>query len=85
VDRNSLPVAGLGIVPNFAGQQKESRYLGTELNALISWRFADGLSWDNQAGVLIPGKALDVQTDPTLGPRNTSVPYMLTSRVRFTF
>ena len=85
VDRRSLPVAGLGIVPNFTGSRSESRYLGTELNALISWRFADGLSWDNQFGYLIPGKALDVQTDPTLGPRNTSAPYMLTSRVRFTF
>jgi len=85
VDRNSLPVAGAGIVPNFAGPQRESRYLGTELNALISWRFADGLSWDNQVGYLIPGKALDVQTDPLLGPRNTKDPYMLTSRVRFSF
>ena len=85
VDRNSLPVVGAGILPNFAGKQRESRYLGTELNALLSWRFADGLSWDNQVGYLIPGKALDVQTDPTLGPRNTHAPYMLTSRVRFTF
>jgi hypothetical protein len=85
VDRNSLPQVGNGILPNFTGPQREARYLGTELNALISWRFADGLTWDNQAGYLIPGKALDVQTDPTLGPRNTHAPWMLTSRVRFTF
>ena len=85
VDRNSIPQVGNGILPNFTGPQREARYLGTELNALISWRFADGLSWDNQVGYLIPGKALDVQTDPTLGPRNTKDPYMLTSRVRFSF
>ena len=87
VDRDSTSVAGAGLLPNFAGPKvrDSSRYLGTELMALISWRFADGLVWDNQFGYMFTGAALDANTDPTLGPRNTHNPYMLTSRIRFTF
>ena len=68
-----------------AQNRSASRYVGTELMAQISWRFADGLAWDNQFGYMIMGKALDGVTDPTAGPRNTNDPFMLTSRVRFTF
>ena len=87
VDRNSTSVAGAGLLPSFAGPQTRdsSRYLGTELMALITWRFADGLVWDNQFGYLFAGRALDANTDPLLGGRNTKDPYMLTSRIRFTF
>jgi hypothetical protein len=53
--------------------------------ALVSWRFADGLVWDNAAGYMIPGRALDAVTDPTVGGRNTNTPFIVTSRVRFTF
>jgi len=52
--------------------------------ALITWRFAPGLTWDNQFGYMFMGPALDGVTDPTL-PRNTNDPFMLTSRIRFTF
>jgi hypothetical protein len=91
VDRDGTPVAGAGLLPQFAtptgGPQtrSSSRYVGTELMAQISWRFADGLAWDNQFGYMFMGKALDGVTDPTAGPRNTNDPFMLTSRVRFTF
>jgi hypothetical protein len=86
VDRNSTSVAGAGLLPSFTGGPRDSsRYLGTELMALISWRFADGLVWDNQFGYLFAGRALDANTDPTLGGRNVENPYMLTSRIRFTF
>jgi hypothetical protein len=87
VDRDSTSVAGAGLLPNFAGPKvrDSSRYLGTELMALISWRFADGLVWDNQFGYLFAGRALDANTDPTLGGRNVENPFMLTSRIRFTF
>jgi hypothetical protein len=91
VDRDGTAVAGAGILPQFAvpggGQQNRSssRYVGTELMAQISWRFADGLAWDNQFGYMFMGKALDGVTDPAAGPRNTNDPFMLTSRVRFTF
>ncbi|HJR00378.1 MAG TPA: hypothetical protein VKA83_01985, partial [Methylomirabilota bacterium] len=65
--------------------RENKRYVGTELMALITWRFAPGLVWDNQFGYMFMGEALDGVTDPTLGPRNTHNPFMLTSRVRFTF
>ncbi len=86
VDRDGIPGSGAGITPRFAGtpNRSSSRYLGTELNALISWRFADGLVWDNQFGYLFTGPAFDAQTDPTFA-RNSKDPFMLTSRVRFTF
>ena len=53
--------------------------------AQISWRFADGLVWDNQFGYMFMGPALDGVTDPAIGGRNTHDPFMLTSRIRFTF
>lgn len=87
MDRNGLTVAGGGITPVFSGPtpRDRERYVGTELMALITWRFAPGLTWDNQFGYMFMGPALDGVTDPTFGPRNTNDPFMLTSRVRFTF
>ena len=87
VDRNGIPVAGAGIVPTFAGNRPRdgSRYVGTELMALVSWRFAPGLVWDNAAGYMFMGEALDAVTDPTLGGRNTNNPFIYTSRMRLTF
>jgi hypothetical protein len=86
VDRNSTAVAGAGLLPSFTGGPRDSsNYVGTEFMALVSWRFADGLTWDNAAGYMIPGKALDAVTDPTVGPRNTNTPFMVSTRVRFTF
>jgi len=86
VDRNATPVSGAGLVPVFVGPQArdDSRYLGTEVNLLLTWRFAPGLTWDNQFGYLFPGKAWDSLTDPGFA-RNVKEPFMLTSRVRFTF
>jgi hypothetical protein len=86
VDRNSTSVVGAGLLPSFTGGPRDSsRYLGTELMALLSWQFAPGLTWANQFGYLFPGPALDANTDPALGGRNVKAPFMLTSRIRFTF
>jgi hypothetical protein len=86
VDRNSTAVAGAGLQPSFTGGPRDtSHFVGTEFMALVSWRFADGLVWDNAAGYMINGKALDAITDPAVGPRNTDNPFIITSRVRFTF
>ncbi len=98
VDRNGSVIAGgagTGITPAFAGPTPRGnhggwgvgsdRFVGTELQAQISWRFADGLVWDNQFGYMFMGPALDGVTDPAAGGRNTKDPFMLTSRVRFTF
>jgi len=96
VDRDgSVVTAGQGITPVFAGPKPRGnhggygfgsdRFVGTELMALLTWRFAPGLAWDNQFGYMFMGPALDGVTDPALGGRNTHDPFMLTSRVRFTF
>ena len=86
VDRNSTAVAGAGLLPSFTGGARDpSRFVGTEFFALVSWRFADGLVWDNAAGYMLNGPALDAVTDPAVGGRNTNNPFILTSRVRFTF
>ncbi len=87
MDRNGTTVAGAGITPVWTGPAPRDgkRYVGTELMALITWRFAPGLVWDNQFGYMFMGPALDGVTDPTFGGRNTNEPFMLTSRVRFTF
>ena len=86
VDRNSTAVAGAGLLPNWtSGARDRSRFVGTEFMALVSWRFADGLVWDNAAGYMLPGPALDAVTDPLAGGRNVNNPFIATSRVRFTF
>jgi hypothetical protein len=88
VDRNSTAVAGAGLLPSWnqgAVGRDRSRFIGTELMALVSWRFADGLVWDNAAGYMFNGPALDAITDPLAGGRNTNNPFIATSRVRFTF
>jgi len=92
VDRNGTPAAGAGIIPNFTVSPQardNSHYVGTELMALISWRFAPGLSWDTAAGYMFAGPALDGITDsPTAAPgygRYADDSAIFTSRVRFTF
>jgi len=87
MDRNGTATAGAGITPAFVDPtpRDNKRYVGTELMALITYRFAPGLVWDNQFGYMFMGEALDGVTDPTAGGRNTNNPFMITSRVRFTF
>ena len=95
MDRDGTPIASAGITPVFAGTPPRGthggwgfgsdRFVGTELMALVTWRFAPGLVWDNQFGYMFMGPALDGVTDPTVGARNTNDPFMLTSRIRFTF
>ena len=72
IDRNGTPVAGAGITPQFTDPtpRDNKRYVGTELMALITWRFAPGLVWDNQFGYMFMGSALDGVTDPTLSPEH---------------
>ncbi|HEX7788352.1 MAG TPA: hypothetical protein VF653_19185 [Methylomirabilota bacterium] len=86
VDRNSTVVPGGGLLPSFTGGPRDtSHFVGTEFMALVSWRFADGLVWDNAAGYMLNGPALDAVTDPAAGGRNTHNPFIYTSRIRFTF
>ena len=94
VDRNCQPVAGAGCIPvynfNTVGafgsvEHNRSHFLGTEFMAQVSWRFADGLVWDNGVGYMIMGPAMDAFTSGDAGPRNTKDAFMGTSRVRLTF
>jgi hypothetical protein len=87
VDRNGTAVGGAGILPAFAGPtpRDNSRYVGTEFMSVLSWNFAPGLAWDNAAGYMIMGRALDAITDPAAGPRNAQDVFLYTSRVRLSF
>jgi hypothetical protein len=85
VDRNGRPITGGGIVPTVIGRQDTSSYVGTELFTVLTWRFADGLQWDNSFGYMFAGSALDALTVPEAGGRNVNNPFILTSRIRFSF
>jgi hypothetical protein len=88
VDKQSTTATGAGIVTTFNNpnnRENNSRYVGTELMALLSWKFADNLVWDNAFGYMFAGQVLSTITDAAQGPRNAKDPYILTSRVRFTF
>ncbi|MGH2393042.1 MAG: hypothetical protein ACRDGH_06035 [Candidatus Limnocylindria bacterium] len=86
VDRNGTPVAGAGLVPAFTGGPRDNdRFLGTELMALLNWRFAPGLTWANAVGYMFAGPALDAFTDPAVGGRNAKDSFIYTSRLRYSF
>ena len=94
VDRNCAPVAGAGCVPVYnqnnvgvfgSKHHDRSHFLGTEFASVVSWRFADGLSWDNGIGYMIMGPAMDMMTDASQGARNAKDAFLGTSRVRLTF
>jgi hypothetical protein len=87
IQRNAVPVAGAGLVPLFTGQQANSKsnYIGNEVFAGVTWRFAPGLALDSAGGYMWTGAALDAVTNPTQGARDARNVYILTSRVRFSF
>jgi hypothetical protein len=97
VQKGCLATAGAGCLPIYnantastfglkASQAtKRENFLGTEFMSVVTWRFADGLTWDNGVGYMIMGPAMDMLTDPSVGPRNTKDAFMGTSRVRLTF
>ncbi len=84
---------GTATAPNLCRPDGDSADLGWELNAAMTWRFADGLAFDFAAGYLLAGNAW--------GHRNVSTPYnvtpasgkdgsvqdviLTTARVRYTF
>jgi len=87
MDRNGVATASAGITPQFVDPtpRDSSRYVGTELFSVINWQLSPGLVWSNSAGYMFMGGALDGVTDPTAGGRNTNDPWIVTSRVRFSF
>jgi hypothetical protein len=84
----TAPLAGAGLLPNFAagGSNDKSNYVGTELNLGLTWRFAPGLAWDNAFGYMFAGEAMNAMVPGPVSTRGDAKdPYILTSRVRFTF
>jgi hypothetical protein len=103
VDTDSFFVANAGLQPNFVcrktGQscqpQGESNYLGTELNAALTYRFAPGLAFDWAIGYLKAGNGLShryfagpydagagVPVRKDIGVEDIAI---MTARVRFSF
>jgi len=66
VDTDAITIAGGGLQPNFICRdtgrscrpEGESQYLGTELNAALTYRFAPGLVFDWALGYMMAGNAL---------------------------
>jgi hypothetical protein len=56
--------------------------------SVITWRFADGLVWDNGFGYMFSGPALSALTanqNQAQKARLADDSYILTSRIRFSF
>jgi len=70
VDTDGINVSTGGIQPSFICRKTlnscrpegDSKYLGTELNAGLQWKFADGLTFDWAIGYLFAGGALGHRT-----------------------
>ncbi len=88
------PVAPI-LIPLFTGQaaNSKSNYIGNEIFAGLTWRFAPGLSLDSAGGYMWTGPALDALTSSGFpqagvagqGSRDARNVYILTSRIRFSF
>jgi hypothetical protein len=87
VQKNAIPAANSGLIPIFTGQSAnaKSNYIGNEIFAGLTWRFAPGLALDSAGGYMWTGPALDAVTNPAQGPRDAKNVYILTSRIRFSF
>lgn len=71
----------------FTGQEAKSasNYIGNEIFAGLTWRFAPGIALDSAGGYMWTGPALDAFTNATQGAREARNVYVLTSRIRFSF
>ena len=89
IQKNGTALPGSGITPVFAVRgnmsKDRSNYVGTEFMSLVSWNFAPGLVWNNAAGYMIMGPAMDAVSDPTAGPRNVIDGFIYTSRFVLSF
>ena len=110
VDTDGFLVANGGIQPQFVCRQGsgggvaavyrgcrsegDSKYLGTELNAGLQWKFADGLTFDWAVGYLFAGGALGHRTvgaaysaaaPPNQKDHEVNDVIISTARVRYVF
>jgi len=101
VDTDGIFVANGGIQPSFFCRKTlqscrpggDSNYLGTELNAGLQWKFADGLTFDWAVGWLLAGGALGHRTvgadynviAPNSKDKEVNDVIISTARVRYVF
>ncbi len=103
VDTDSILVANAGLLPsqtcrttgNTCRPEGDHRYLGTELNASMTYRFAPGLALDLAAGYLFAGPALGHRYNNTADYSAANPPVgrdlgvhdviLTTARVRYQF
>lgn len=82
VDTDGVITAATGLVPLNRG---DSRYLGTEFNAGLTYRFAPNMAFDLIGAYFFAGSALD-HARVTGGPvKDADDVYKVSSRVRITF
>jgi hypothetical protein len=76
-----------GLIPIFTGQEAnaKSNYIGNEVFAGLTWRFAPALTLSMAGGYMWTGAALDALTNAEQGPRDARNVYTLTSRIRYSF
>jgi hypothetical protein len=64
----------------------DSRYIGTEVDALMTWRFAPNTVFDLQGAWMFAGSALDTRDGPGAGVRRDAVDgWTVAARVRLSF
>src|SRR5262249_44708889 len=86
IQKNAILSPG-GLIPLFTGQDANSKssYVGNELFAGLTWRFAPGIALDSAGGYMWTGPALDGYVLPFASPHDARNVYVLTSRIRFSF
>ena len=103
VDTDSIVITGGGLQPSFVCRKTlqscrpegDSQYLGTELNAALTYRFAPGIAFDFALGYLFSGNALAHRYVGTVYNAGSGLPVnrdigvdnvaVTTARVRFSF
>jgi hypothetical protein len=103
VDTDSIQITGGGLQPSFVCRKTllscrpegDSNYLGTELNASLTYRFAPGVTFDWAIGYLFAGNALAHRYINTVYNNGAGLPVnrdigvddvvVATARVRFSF
>jgi hypothetical protein len=109
VDTDAVLIGNAGLLPSFVSRttgrsarpEGESRLIGNEIDATLTWRFAPGLALDLGAGYLFAGAALGHRVgvlpyceaggvngpcaSPTNKDRKVEDVIIGTARVRFTF
>src|SRR5262249_24095785 len=69
VQRYAIGAPNSGIIPIFTGQaaKNASNFVGNEVFAGLTWRFAPGAALDSAGGYMWVGPVYDWQTNPTQG------------------